>query len=192
MTTISHELTRVSKSPIGKFLLGFFLIPLVFIAFVTIIIGAALPLVVGFCMYGDNAGPWWLFANLIWIMFFLGISNCGDKTTSKDNDADQAIAGSPMNPTVPAAPSLEEIAAEAFVDREWSRFNGRKEDVREAVRYSFLAGYASASAKQEERERGLIAALEGVIAVADRKTKEFDAARAALAEAKLGKGGVDG
>ncbi len=47
-----------------------------------------------------------------------------------------------------------------------------------------VALVARALISQEARARKLVAALEGVIRVADRKTDEFDAARAALAEGR--------
>lgn len=114
-----------------------------------------------------------------------------------------------VNPTVPTAPSLEEIAEE-YARLKYKCFSEvRDSNTLHAIK-DFKAGYAKcqahALAKQEERERGLIEALEkmlkknpnavGINEAADMAV-EFHMGmhsalcgyKAALAEAKLGKGG---
>jgi hypothetical protein len=83
---------------------------------------------------------------------------------------------------------LEEIAANAATTAaaEITRLradNARLEALRKSMRDELLRGRTYDERAEAIRDE-LIAALEGVIRVADRKTDEFDAARAALAKAK--------
>ena len=74
---------------------------------------------------------------------------------------------------IEAADEIERLCAD----------NARLEALRQSMRDELLRGRAYDERAEAIRDE-LVAALEGVIRVADRKTDEFDAARAALAKAK--------
>lgn len=74
--------------------------------------------------------------------------------------------------------------SESFCDDVWSHLNEkqRKEPQYENARKLMEIAYIAGMVVERKRAEKMAEALKGVIAVADRETKEFDAAKEALSE----------